>query len=365
MAQAVLVPQIKNVPLSKIQLTNDKFLIGRDLHNNHVIEDVTISRSHCVFIRKDDCWYLLDKYVLLLKSSNGTWLNGNLLDKAKEYKLLHGDVIVLSNNVKFEYQIGSDDSENVKTFGENNTTNPEIIEGNLTAGVYVGKLNGNALSQLNLENVTNLSNMSSNVPQEVDEAKPLSKNGELTYAEDELQCSICTEMFIKAVTLSCSHTFCKYCITQWRKNQTICPICRAVIKMQFSTLVLDNFINKIVENSDDELKNHRLTIIKERESATTSTPGPSGSGRNAENLIEISSSDSSSDQEDEEEDDEDDHDNSHTYGYSFSEDDEEEEEDWSYNYNGIPGHYFGGYGKCYSCGQRGHWANGCPTKRRR
>ncbi|KAF5286539.1 hypothetical protein FQR65_LT12543 [Abscondita terminalis] len=192
--------------------------------------------------------------------------------------------------------------------------------------------------------------MSSNVPQEVDEAKPLSKNGELN-AEDELKCSICTEMFIKAVTLSCSHTFCKYCITQWSKNQTICPIY--------------NFINKIVENSDDELKNHRLAIIKERESVTTSTPSPSGSGRNAENLMEISRSHSSWDQEDEEEDDEDDHDSSHTYGYSFSEDDEEEEEDWSYNYNGIPGRYFGGYGICYSCGQRGHWANGCPTKRRR
>lgn len=29
---------------------------------------------------------------------------------------------------------------------------------------------------------------------------------------------------------------------------------------------------------------------------------------------------------------------------------------------GMP--YFGGYGRCYICNQEGHWANGCPNRRR-
>lgn len=30
------------------------------------------------------------------------------------------------------------------------------------------------------------------------------------------------------------------------------------------------------------------------------------------------------------------------------------------DYNGLPGAYYGGYGSCYCCGERGHWSNGCP-----
>lgn len=63
--------------------------------------------------------------------------------------------------------------------------------------------------------------------------------------EDEMQCSICSEMFIKATTLNCSHTFCKYCIEKWKKTENICPICRTKITSMNATLVLDNVIEKV------------------------------------------------------------------------------------------------------------------------
>ncbi|CAG9113766.1 unnamed protein product [Plutella xylostella] len=28
--------------------------------------------------------------------------------------------------------------------------------------------------------------------------------------------------------------------------------------------------------------------------------------------------------------------------------------------DGLPNAYYGGYGRCYRCGARGHWAPGCP-----
>lgn len=67
----------------------------------------------------------------------------------------------------------------------------------------------------------------------------------LDFVEEELQCSICTELFIKAITLNCAHTYCKFCIDKWRLNHDICPICRNKITSQSSTLVVDNFIAKV------------------------------------------------------------------------------------------------------------------------
>ncbi|KAH9632334.1 hypothetical protein HF086_010259 [Spodoptera exigua] len=52
----------------------------------------------------------------------------------------------------------------------------------------------------------------------------LTEMGELM--ESELQCSICNELFVEATTLNCSHTFCKYCISVWKKKKRDCPICR-------------------------------------------------------------------------------------------------------------------------------------------
>ncbi|CAH1962860.1 unnamed protein product [Acanthoscelides obtectus] len=65
--------------------------------------------------------------------------------------------------------------------------------------------------------------------------------------EDEMMCSICSDMFFKAVTLNCAHTFCKYCIEKWKKNRNICPICRAKITTMNATLVLDNVIQKVTD----------------------------------------------------------------------------------------------------------------------
>lgn len=63
--------------------------------------------------------------------------------------------------------------------------------------------------------------------------------------EDDLTCSVCTELFIEAVTLGCSHTFCKFCIEQWRKNADLCPICRTKIKGLFPTLIINNLVEKV------------------------------------------------------------------------------------------------------------------------
>ncbi|KAG7163731.1 E3 ubiquitin-protein ligase rnf8-A-like 1 [Homarus americanus] len=82
--------------------------------------------------------------------------------------------------------------------------------------------------------------------------------------ENELQCSICNELLITAITLNCSHTFCKYCIDRWKKNKQECPNCRASITSETRSLVVDNFIEKIVPTLSEEMKKKRADIVAER-----------------------------------------------------------------------------------------------------
>lgn len=83
--------------------------------------------------------------------------------------------------------------------------------------------------------------------------------------ETEMNCSICSELFVSAITLGCSHTFCQECITTWKRKKKECPICRNKIKSEAKALVIDNFIEKMVQNLPPEMKAHRANLLKERE----------------------------------------------------------------------------------------------------
>ncbi|XP_045049339.2 E3 ubiquitin-protein ligase RNF8 isoform X2 [Desmodus rotundus] len=82
--------------------------------------------------------------------------------------------------------------------------------------------------------------------------------------ENELQCIICSEYFIEAVTLNCAHSFCSFCISEWMKRKIECPICRKDIKSKTPSLVLDNCISKMVDNLSSEVKERRIDLIKGR-----------------------------------------------------------------------------------------------------
>ncbi|ERL90229.1 E3 ubiquitin-protein ligase CHFR [Dendroctonus ponderosae] len=77
----------------------------------------------------------------------------------------------------------------------------------------------------------------------------------------ELMCTICSELFIKPVTLACSHSFCSFCIKRWRAKSSTCPICRTFIKSVTRTLVLDNLVDKIMENDSPEDRKQRQEAI--------------------------------------------------------------------------------------------------------
>ncbi|KAI1240658.1 E3 ubiquitin-protein ligase RNF8, partial [Lamprotornis superbus] len=99
--------------------------------------------------------------------------------------------------------------------------------------------------------------------------------------ENELQCTICSEHFIEAVTLNCAHSFCSYCINEWTKRKVECPICRQEIKSKTRSLVLDNCINRMVEKLDVEMKEHRLSLIRERKEKQNVKAKPATDNKNS------------------------------------------------------------------------------------
>ncbi|XP_052019330.1 E3 ubiquitin-protein ligase RNF8 isoform X2 [Apodemus sylvaticus] len=90
--------------------------------------------------------------------------------------------------------------------------------------------------------------------------------------ENELQCIICSEYFIEAVTLNCAHSFCSFCINEWMKRKLECPICRKDIESRTNSLVLDNCISKMVENLSADVKERRSVLIRERREEHYTSP---------------------------------------------------------------------------------------------
>nr|CAD7203235.1 unnamed protein product [Timema douglasi] len=236
--------------------------------------------------------------------------------------------------------------------------------------------------------------------------------------ESELQCSICNELFVNAVTLHCMHTFCEYCISKWKEKKNDCPVCRSKIVSQTRMLVLDSLIDRMLDKLSDDLKHRRQEVVEERKvkELLSAKPKPSSSESrsNPRERRHASSRGTNSRKQNKQ----------LTYlaitgvalsccrgvegGKCFanfvpggeldvpyshslechtslfnensnevdmngsveviepivlsseSESDEDTLDSDASSVEGDPNVYYGGYGHCYRCGRRGHWAQGCP-----
>lgn len=81
-------------------LSQDSYTIGRDSSVEITVEDGSVSRNHARFFRKDGLYHLVD-----LGSSNGTKINGSLLEPNQARALESGDDILLGR-VPMRYQSG-------------------------------------------------------------------------------------------------------------------------------------------------------------------------------------------------------------------------------------------------------------------
>ena len=78
--------------------------------------------------------------------------------------------------------------------------------------------------------------------------------------QEEMTCAICQELFVRAYTLPCAHSFCEWCITEWmnKNHYRDCPVCRAPIsKEPVHSIAIDNAIRMLVARLGPEEKEMR------------------------------------------------------------------------------------------------------------
>lgn len=188
-----------------------------------------------------------------MQSANGTLLNDNILSRHKRAKLEDGDIISLSESLKYKFKLNSvtlDEDDELANIADAVLATVDCLLDNTV------KSQNSQASPMERK-VVNLSEQNAAcVSPAIESASDIAKNTNsnsqvpnaeknLEIEEEELTCSICTELFIKAVTLKCSHTFCKYCINQWCNTKSICPICRTRITGENPTLIINNFVEKV------------------------------------------------------------------------------------------------------------------------
>lgn len=275
---------------------------------------------------------------------------------AREIQRLQEDKLKIENNIQEELTKNGQSAENLKQLKEE----LEKVKTDLSNAEGKKQYLQNELEQITKAKEDAESRLKAK--QDV-----LANLGELVEAE--LLCSICSELFVTATTLNCAHTFCHSCIVEWQKKEKTCPICRTKITSQNRSLVFDNFIDRMVENLSVEMKNRRQEVIEDRQVRELLGPKSSGEPCHRPQRLRRSSSQSSESTSSS-------HDHSRDNSSDFqvssaSSTGTESESSSSYDseytsdessVEGTPSAYYGGYGCCYRCGRRGHWARGCPYR---
>ncbi|XP_058635853.1 E3 ubiquitin-protein ligase TRIM39-like isoform X2 [Onychostoma macrolepis] len=81
------------------------------------------------------------------------------------------------------------------------------------------------------------------------EHNPPSMSSSISSLSEEIQCSICLEVFTDPVTTPCGHNFCKICLNKcWNNSQTCsCPYCKETFK-QRPDLKINTTLRELVDH---------------------------------------------------------------------------------------------------------------------
>ncbi|WP_332776264.1 FHA domain-containing protein [Polaromonas sp.] len=96
-----LIASVEGVEIKHVYLQNDRTTLGRKPHNDIVFDNMVVSGEHCVFELEG----IADVYIEDLGSTNGTYINGNMI---KSRRLLQDRDIIAIGNFRVQFLAGSE-----------------------------------------------------------------------------------------------------------------------------------------------------------------------------------------------------------------------------------------------------------------
>lgn len=295
-------------------------------------------------------------YVCIRQSCNGVYLNGQRIDPDKWIEIKAKDHLCfgtpISNN-SFRYILELLSNGQYQLIQEESIGEEELPGGIKKKPNEMGVADTSGTGTVNGKKEEPTSEETSGPS--ADETRR--KSEMFSSMQEEFLCVICQELFVKAHNLSCSHSYCEKCITDWMKTNKHCPMCRKTVEGKpVPSIAMDNAITKLVECLSEEAQKERAELLKERSSTkkekkdviviSDSPARPSTSGIVTRSIsrrtipVNLVSSDSDSELSD-----------------SLSDSDLEGSDDPEYT--GLPGYDWGGYGRCYRCGKHLLELNNC------
>jgi len=202
-------PGIENVNLSK-----NSYIFGRAPTVDVKIPDIKLSGQHCKIYKDEQGTYWVED-----TSSNGTFIDNELIGKGKKKQISSGDKIYLLHQSKVKAT--------------------EVIGYVFT--VLIDETN-------ELKRKREEEEIKSSLEQE----KKLSEKQNKFQEElgEEMMCCICIDYIYNCVTaIPCLHNFCASCFSGWMEKSKMCPQCREEVTEIKKNALVNNILEKFMENN--------------------------------------------------------------------------------------------------------------------
>jgi len=202
-------PGIENVNLVK-----GSYVFGRNPAADVKIPDIKLSGLHCKLFKDDQGGFWVED-----TSSNGTFIDNELIGKGKKKKIASGDKIYLLHQSKVK---------------------PTEVIG------YVFTVLVDETSELKRKKEEE------QIRSSLEEEKKLSEKQNKFQEElgEEMMCCICIDYIYNCVTaIPCLHNFCASCFSGWMQKSAMCPQCREEVTEIKKNALVNNILEKFMENN--------------------------------------------------------------------------------------------------------------------
>uniref|UniRef100_A0A7S1WWK8 E3 ubiquitin-protein ligase CHFR n=1 Tax=Alexandrium catenella TaxID=2925 RepID=A0A7S1WWK8_ALECA len=239
---------LPELPASAAAVRTVRVSCGRDACNTMVLSDSRVSQVHFT-VRVRAARGGLVTLELLDQSSNGTWVNGKRVGRARSVPLSVGDQILVLP---------------ASTVGRAAEVGYLLLHDARGARCGAVQENQHSLPP---------SPRDVSVPRDI---------------EDDIRCGICTDVLFRCLTLvPCGHNFCTACLVKWRRRSYACPECREPVQQAVRSTSIDSVVETFLlahpkaARSEAEIKAMEMA---ERDPNNTAMlrwltrPGPSWTG---------------------------------------------------------------------------------------